>query len=222
MASLAFQMCAPMASFVIGKGYESFESLPYPSKSAVVGLIANALGRTRDDDNSDIATLRMGVRLDRPPRLRDEFQIARNIPSANGKILQTALRKRRLVHDLCALVVLEGQHDLLEQINTALAHPKRPLSAGLRGFLFASPLVLPDGLSDESLETVLQTYPWLPSLMEYRDATECPVQPEVTFVVERDDGDLLADEPRGSTRKHRFGFRRVLEVTSGIGQNCVL
>lgn len=48
----------------------------HPSKAAVIGLVANALGRTRDDDITDLAALRYAVRADRPGRIEFDFRTA--------------------------------------------------------------------------------------------------------------------------------------------------
>lgn len=47
-----------------------------PTKSGVLGLCANAQGRQRGDDMSDLAALRFGVRADRPGRLVSDFRTA--------------------------------------------------------------------------------------------------------------------------------------------------
>jgi len=47
-----------------------------PSKSGVVGLLCAALGRPRAADGSDLAALRMGVRVDREGVLKVDYQTA--------------------------------------------------------------------------------------------------------------------------------------------------
>lgn len=47
-----------------------------PTKSGVIGLVANALGRDFADDISDLATLRFGVRADVPGRLEVDYHTA--------------------------------------------------------------------------------------------------------------------------------------------------
>lgn len=44
-----------------------------PTKSGVIGLVANALGRHRADDIADLAALRFGVRTDLPGRLESDY-----------------------------------------------------------------------------------------------------------------------------------------------------
>lgn len=47
-----------------------------PTKSGVLGLVANALGRDYTDPSSDLATLRFAVRADRPGHTEYDFRIA--------------------------------------------------------------------------------------------------------------------------------------------------
>lgn len=44
-----------------------------PTKSGVIGLVANALGRDRADDIADLAALRFGVRTDLPGHLESDY-----------------------------------------------------------------------------------------------------------------------------------------------------
>lgn len=44
-----------------------------PTKAGVIGLIANALGRDRADDITDLAALRFGVRIDAPGTLEIDY-----------------------------------------------------------------------------------------------------------------------------------------------------
>lgn len=47
-----------------------------PTKSGVVGLVANALGRTYDDPIDDLAALKFGVRADRPGHVELDYRSA--------------------------------------------------------------------------------------------------------------------------------------------------
>lgn len=49
---------------------------PRPTKSGVVGLIANAMGRTYDTAIDDLAALRFAVRADRPGHIELDFRTA--------------------------------------------------------------------------------------------------------------------------------------------------
>lgn len=47
-----------------------------PTKSGLIGLVANALGRDYADQNDDLTILRFGIRADRPGHLEHDFRVA--------------------------------------------------------------------------------------------------------------------------------------------------
>src|SRR5699024_9602305 len=50
----------------------------HPTKTGVIGLVANALGRSRTDDVSDLTGLLYAVRVDREGTLERDYQTAGN------------------------------------------------------------------------------------------------------------------------------------------------
>ncbi len=59
-----------MQSWGTRSRFDYRDTWPYPTKSGVVGLLAAALGPDRNEDVSDLAALRMGVRVDRKGALK--------------------------------------------------------------------------------------------------------------------------------------------------------
>lgn len=59
-----------------GAHWEHRPTLHRPTKSGVLGMVANAMGRTRDESREDLATLRFGVRADRPGHIEPDYQTA--------------------------------------------------------------------------------------------------------------------------------------------------
>lgn len=51
-------------------------SMPRPTKSGTLGLLANALGRDFTDPTDDLAALQYGVRADRPGHIEYDFRVA--------------------------------------------------------------------------------------------------------------------------------------------------
>jgi CRISPR system Cascade subunit CasD len=60
------------------------DTAPLPSKSGVVGLLANALGRKRAEPVDDLARLRMGVAVLRPGRLLVDLQAVLDVATMGG------------------------------------------------------------------------------------------------------------------------------------------
>lgn len=59
-----------------GAHWEHRPVLSRPTKSGVLGMVANALGRTREEPPTDLAQLRFGARADRPGHLEPDYQTA--------------------------------------------------------------------------------------------------------------------------------------------------
>lgn len=73
MSTLLMRFEAPMQSWGTQSRYTTRDTGLEPTKSGVVGLLCAALGRPRTADPSDLAALRMGVRVDRPGSMRSDY-----------------------------------------------------------------------------------------------------------------------------------------------------
>jgi CRISPR system Cascade subunit CasD len=144
-----------------------------PSKSGVIGLVCAALGKPRVEVARDghptlaqLAGLRMGVRVDREGSVECDYQTAEDVAEAHGKGRHTVQSWRSYIADADFLVGLEGDRELLERVDRALAAPVWHLFLGRKSFVPAVPVRLPDqqpwgpGLSDKALEIALRSIPW--------------------------------------------------------------
>ncbi len=174
MASLPLRFAAPLQAWGKESSYNRRRTELYPSKSAVVGLIASALGRGRDDDISDLARLRMGVRIDRPGRLIVDYQITKMKSIGYQKYGLDIIEKKNNVaekeylSDAAFLVVLESEDEsLLRTIADAIRHPMHMLYLGRKCCPPTLPIVIgskkdgifPDPIRQEGLEDVLRSEP---------------------------------------------------------------
>ena len=169
-----------MQSWGIQSRYTRRDTGLEPSKSGVVGLLCAALGRPRDADLSDLAALRMGVRVDRPGTVESDYHTAGGksgsdesgygVAMFDSSARRTVISTRFYLADASFLVGLEAStpsHEaLLAQVNDALGNPVWPLFLGRKAFVPATPIRLsntpPDGpgLRTEELEAALRDYPW--------------------------------------------------------------
>lgn len=133
-----------------------------PTKSGVLGLVACALGRERDESIDDLATLRFGVRVDVPGRQWLDFHTIQDAPRARGGTKPRHITRRYYLDpNATFLAGLEGDRWLLREIKAALEKPAWIVSLGRRACLPMAPISLSDGLYDQSLEAALRSYPWL-------------------------------------------------------------
>ncbi len=160
MDTLLLQLVAPMQAWGVQSLHGDRDSGLEPSKSGVIGLVCAALGRDRSADLSDLAGLRMGVRVDREGLLCHDFQKAEPL-DAQGKISgKVTIGSRHYLSDAAFLVALEGPDDALEAIQNALKRPFYMLFLGRKAFPPARPVWRADGLRHEcGLLEALQAFP---------------------------------------------------------------
>jgi CRISPR system Cascade subunit CasD len=183
-----------------------------PSKSGILGLLCAALGIDREDDAGlePLASLRMGVRVDREGLLRVDFHTAQDIMKADGDKPKkpkdpkySSLSNRYYLADAVFLVGLESKDlALLEKIQTALGKPAWVLFLGRKAFVPGEPVLMDNGLRHgEMLEQALKSYPTL-----------ClPEKEKLRVVLEDTNGAIVrTDQPLSFSRTQRkFAPRRV-------------
>ncbi|MGW5578898.1 type I-E CRISPR-associated protein Cas5/CasD [Micromonospora chokoriensis] len=180
--SLALCLDAPMQSWGSKSRGNIRDTGREPSKSGVIGMLAAALGVSRDDTDAlvELSRLRMGTRVDREGILERDYHVTLNVPTTAGGGHRTALSNRYYLADAVFLVVLEGDDDAqLARIEAALGAPVWPLFLGRRAFPPARPLIQNSegeqmcsglGLMPQPMEAVLANHPWLEDRPEVREA----------------------------------------------------
>jgi len=152
LSTLLLRLAGPLQSWGINSKYEIRRTEALPSKSAVIGLLAAALGRTRDEEMSDLNGLRFGVRGDLPGEIRYDYQTAKSEKSY--------IINRYYVEDGIFLVGLECEDDcFLEKLEYALKHPRFHLFLGRKSCPPTLPFIL--GIRSAPLEQALREEPWL-------------------------------------------------------------
>jgi len=80
--TLLFKLVGPMQSWGSRSRFDLRDTEQFPTKSGVLGLVAAALGRDREEPVDDLAELRFGVRVDREGIIRYDFQTALHVRKA--------------------------------------------------------------------------------------------------------------------------------------------
>jgi CRISPR system Cascade subunit CasD len=202
MSTLLLFLTGPMQSWGVQSRFTQRDTGLEPSKSGVIGLLCAALGRPRSVPVDDLATLRMGVRVDQEGVLRRDYHTAGGVHrlgdtygviSADGKGRRAAVSNRYYMADAQFLVGLESSNDpLLEQLQAALQYPVWQLSLGRKAFLPSVPPYLEQGVfKGVPLQQALAGYRW-------------PVA-----------GELCPLRPAQGTTQPGQGLRLVLELGSG-------
>lgn len=150
MPTILITLKAPIQSWATMEGYGYRATDDHPSKSAVIGLIASAMGRSRTDDLSDLVELRFAVQTVQPGKQLRDFQTMgkKNPKTANPIQVKTYLTDAKFIAGL------EGSPDMIRNIQWALSHPVYPPFLGRRGCPPAGPIQVT--ITDRSLEKAFE------------------------------------------------------------------
>lgn len=146
MSTLLLRLAGPLQAWGYDSKFETRRTGREPSKSGVIGLLAAALGRKRDESIEDLRELRFGVRVDREGQLLHDYH---TVQMKSGK---TYVTHRYYLADATFLVGIESENKAwLEEIQHALLHPAFPLFLGRRSCVPSLPIAL--GIREEVLST---------------------------------------------------------------------
>ena len=207
MSTLLLRLAGPMQSWGVQSRFVIRDTGLEPSKSGVIGLLCAALGRPRDAAMDDLATLRMGVRVDREGIMQTDYHTVggknRRAEADYGVARfdrsrpSTVQSWRRYLADAEFLVGMEArtdaQEELLRQLDAALAQPIWPLFLGRKAFVPGEPVRLPDEpalwgtgprIVSSALRDALAVW-WPPR----RDGDRADAPTRMRVVIEDTDGD---------------------------------
>lgn len=162
MSTLLLRLAAPLQSWGTESKFNNRSTNREPSKSGVIGILAAALGYSRNVSLKELDKLRFGVRVEQEGNLLIDYHTVdgpflkkRN---KNGNHEMTIESYRHYLSDAVFLVGLEGDRNQLQELDYALKHPVFPLFLGRRSCPPMPPLVL--GIRDCDLPTALRDEPW--------------------------------------------------------------
>ena len=175
MQALAFYIDAPLQSWGSASKFQHRETNRFPTKSAIVGLIAAAMGIDKHSDNeaaklAPIVNLKLTVvRLEKKAKPSSRFTDFHTVGGgydkkklwekmsiphkASGAPFGAVITRRTYLTDARFIALLEGDLEVLTQIETALKDPKWGIWFGRKTCIPASPL---SPIIKDSKETVLE------------------------------------------------------------------
>ncbi|ALO03985.1 type I-E CRISPR-associated protein Cas5/CasD [Lactiplantibacillus paraplantarum] len=208
MKTVTIRLTAPLQSYGNEANFDRRTSYDYPSKSAVIGLIAAALGYPRRDSRiQTLNQLAYAVRVDQPAEPLTDFQIV------EWKHGRRKLTYRDYLQDAVFMVAVGSEDDaLIDQIDWALHHPHFQLALGRRANVLAGAIMTEISLNSNPVQT-LQTLSWHAARFYMKKTRRS------TFVAELiADAELLPDRPNSMVKdmavsfdqRHRqYGFRAI-------------
>ncbi len=216
--TLLLRLAGPMQSWGVQSRFTVRDTALEPTKSGVIGLVCAALGRDRSAPIDDLATLRMGVRVDREGRKRRDYQTSgkEGFLRARGAVETSDVipSERYYLSDAHFTVGLEGNNlPLLEDVHRALHAPHWPLALGRKAFPPGLPVYLGgEGLHPSTaLLDALENHSWTssprqrtPSMLRYVIEAHDDVPAEDVVARRTQPDQPLSFQPR------RFALREVL------------
>lgn len=226
MGTLLLRLAGPLQSWGADSRFTERKTRHEPTKSGVVGMLASALGRRREDDISDLAELRMAVRIDQAGRYERDFQTANarkfikkaeRWVSMYDKPHSLPLSNRYYLSDAVFVVGIEMDDALLPSFSEALTHPAFPLYLGRRSCP-PSGKVLLAARECVDLLSAMKQQPWEATMgrLVSRHLSEPTVSCELLRdPLPTDDGTLLIeqvrDQPISFSQEHRlYAWRQVV------------
>lgn len=163
MKSLLLKFSGPLQSWGTDSHFETRHTDYYPSKSAVVGMIAAAFGYRRsadcDEEIAKLNDLDFAVRIDQQGNLLRDYHIAAKYKS-NGDFEKNYVTNRYYLEDAIFLVAIGSDNEqLIYSINDALRSPYFQSSLGRRSLPPTADFIL--GVEDCGVIQALLTHEWL-------------------------------------------------------------
>lgn len=156
MKTLTIKLSSPLQSYGNEATFNHRTTWDYPSKSAIIGMLAAAMGYRRDDPRiTELNDLKFAVRVDQPGQTMTEFQTIQWDPKKSSKITY-----RGHIQDAVFMVAIGSEDDqFINILKSALLHPKFQLFLGRRANPPAGPLQL-HLIDDQNPVQVLTNLDW--------------------------------------------------------------
>lgn len=163
MSVLLLQLAGPLQSWGDSSRFVRRETRNEPTKSGVIGMLASAQGRSREDSIEDLLGISFGVRTEQHGRVIRDLQTEKSMTrkrNSNKFDKEMPLTYRYYLSDARFLVALGADRAVLETLEQAIRSPKWPLYLGRRSCPPDYPLSL--GICDEyeDVRKALESEPW--------------------------------------------------------------
>ncbi|MDO5650233.1 MAG: type I-E CRISPR-associated protein Cas5/CasD [Gallicola sp.] len=216
MKTILLKFSGPLQSWGTSSSFETRHTDLYPSKSAVIGLVAASLGYRRDDDIQiqRLNSLKFAVRCDQRGELLRDYHTAKKYKK-NGELDTTYVTNRYYLSDAIFMVTI-GHEDpeYVETIAEGLSNPYFQTFMGRRALPLTADYFL--GVFDSDVVSLLKEYPWQASNY-YRNAIttsdQLSIYTDWTSAVDGKRVGYRRDRVISFSQKGRsFSFRTEMEI----------
>ncbi len=161
MKTILLKLKGPMQSWGTSSHFETRNTDYYPSKSAVIGIIAASFGYRRDQEQKikELNELDFALRVDQPGMLLRDYHIANKYDKETGKLESVYVTNRYYMEDAVFVVAISHANDQqVEEIYEALQHPYFSPFMGRRSC--PVPLDFIIKITEEDAITALEKLEW--------------------------------------------------------------
>ncbi|KRM87626.1 type I-E CRISPR-associated protein Cas5/CasD [Lacticaseibacillus thailandensis] len=211
MKTLTINLRGPLQSYGDEAAFTRRTSTDYPRKSAIVGLLAAALGYHRDDARiNELNKVRFAVRVDQPGEPLTDLH------TVEWKRNSRKLTYRTYLQDAVFVVAVSADDQLIDRLEHALHHPKFQLYLGRKANVPAG--VLTTHQYDEGNPlTVLQGLEWQAAAWyQLRKQRQRQIRLDIIAdagLIEGQREWMVADNVESFDQRHRsFNFRAVKQT----------
>lgn len=231
---LLLRLEGPLQSWGGRSRWDVRDTQPEPTKSGIIGLLGCALGYERGDRRLEEldAALHLGVRVEHPGRVLEDFQtITDFLPTAGGDFKisggtksaaalradpdvrpATILSPRFYLEDAAFLAILDGPPDLLAECGEALHRPRWTLFLGRKACIPTRPILECLTNSYAGMVDALENHPW--DMRGEKGSRREPLRPQyATAFVEDAEGPLQRQDSLRLNAARLYGFRSVRRLT---------
>ena len=160
MKTILLKLKGPMQSWGTSSHFETRNTDYYPSKSALIGIIAASFGYRRDQEQKikELNELDFALRIDQPGMLLRDYHIAKKYKKT-GEFERTYVTNRYYMEDAVFVVAISHANDQqVEEIYEALQHPYFSPFMGRRSC--PVPLDFIIKMTEEDAVTALEKLEW--------------------------------------------------------------
>ena len=218
MTTILLKLAGPLQSYGVDSHFETRQTQRYPSKSAMIGIIAASLGlhRDQDDEIQVLNQLDFVVRIDQPGELLRDFHTAHAIKK-DGKPNRTYVSHRYYLQDAIFIIAISGSEVLMQKVSKALKSPYFQPFMGRRSLPLNSDFFM--GEVEEAPVTVLKNLEWQASKWyqkKNKNTSQLDLYADANLL---DSGETLMPRDRVmsfSQQKRQHGFRPVKHIRISV------
>ncbi|AXQ78446.1 type I-E CRISPR-associated protein Cas5/CasD [Streptococcus chenjunshii] len=211
MKTILLKLAGPLQSWGTSSHFETRHTDFYPSKSAVIGLIAASLGYRRDEDEKlqRLNELDFAVRVDQQGKLLRDYQIAKGYNKKGQD--HTYITNRYYLEDAVFIIAISHKDDvLMSTIEEGLKNPYFQPFMGRRSLPLNADFLLKI-TSDSALDSLKQVEWQASEWFMKKHSGESDFSLEIyadNYLLEKEAHQLRQDRVISFSQKARkFGFR---------------